>query len=43
MDVEADDLAVRAAVGETEVVREVKQWLKEEGVRVDAFERKGTD
>ncbi|KAF4655558.1 RNA binding motif protein 19 [Perkinsus olseni] len=42
MDVEADDLAVRAAVGETEVVREVKQWLKEEGVRVDAFERKGT-
>ncbi|KAF4683354.1 RNA binding motif protein 19 [Perkinsus olseni] len=40
MDVEADDLAVRAAVGETEVVREVKQWLKEEGVRVDAFERK---
>ncbi|EER15876.1 RNA-binding domain protein, putative [Perkinsus marinus ATCC 50983] len=42
MDVEADDLAVRAAVGETEVVREVKQWLKEERVRVDAFERKGT-
>ena len=38
---ENDDLAIRVAIGETEIVRKTAEWLKSEGVRINAFERKG--
>jgi multiple RNA-binding domain-containing protein 1 len=38
---DSDDLAVRVAIGETEVIRRTAEWLKSEGIRVNAFERKG--
>jgi len=38
---ESDDLAVRVAIGETEVIRKTSEWLRAEGIRVNSFERKG--
>eukprot|EP01029_Cantina_marsupialis_P014725 TRINITY_DN32305_c0_g1_i1.p1 TRINITY_DN32305_c0_g1~~TRINITY_DN32305_c0_g1_i1.p1 ORF type:complete len:648 (-),score=247.38 TRINITY_DN32305_c0_g1_i1:17-1960(-) len=37
MDRDADDLAVRMALGETEVIRETKDFLVSEGVSLDAL------
>lgn len=36
-----DDLAVRAAVGETEVIQQTLKWLKSEGINISAFDRHG--
>ncbi len=41
MDVSVSDLAVRAAIAEMEVIKCTTEWLKTEGIRVNAFERKG--
>ena len=41
IDIGADDLAVRTALAETEVIAQTTNWLKSEGIRVSAFERKG--
>eukprot|EP00123_Amoebidium_parasiticum_P001003 comp11963_c0_seq2/m.6654 comp11963_c0_seq2/g.6654 ORF comp11963_c0_seq2/g.6654 comp11963_c0_seq2/m.6654 type:complete len:788 (-) comp11963_c0_seq2:24-2387(-) len=38
---DADSMAVRMALGETHIIQETKQYLQEEGVRLEAFERKG--
>ena len=38
---QTDDLAVRVAIGETEIIRKTADWLKTEGIRVNAFERRG--
>jgi len=37
---DADNVAVRLALSETQLIVETKQWLKDEGVRLDAFEEK---
>eukprot|EP00746_Dinoflagellata_sp_MGD_P166219 gnl/MRDRNA2_/MRDRNA2_95958_c0_seq1.p1 gnl/MRDRNA2_/MRDRNA2_95958_c0~~gnl/MRDRNA2_/MRDRNA2_95958_c0_seq1.p1 ORF type:complete len:869 (+),score=223.65 gnl/MRDRNA2_/MRDRNA2_95958_c0_seq1:73-2679(+) len=39
---DAEGAAVTAALGETHVIQETKQWLKKEGVSLEAFERTGT-
>lgn len=39
---DAEGAAVTAALTETSVIQQTKNWLKKEGIRVDAFEQKGT-
>mmetsp|Transcript_14237 Transcript_14237/g.28562 ORF Transcript_14237/g.28562 Transcript_14237/m.28562 type:complete len:681 (-) Transcript_14237:102-2144(-) len=41
MDLDSDALAVRVALGETAVLGRTREWLRKEGIRLDAFERKG--
>ena len=37
-----DDVAVRAAIAETEIISQTKEWLITQGVNPAAFERKGS-
>jgi multiple RNA-binding domain-containing protein 1 len=37
-----DDVAVKAAIAETEVISQTKEWLKNNGIMSSAFERSGT-
>jgi multiple RNA-binding domain-containing protein 1 len=37
-----DDVAVRAAIAETEVISQTREWLKQQGISATAFERTGT-
>lgn len=39
---DAEGAAVTAALTETSVIQQTKSWLKKEGIRVDAFEQKGS-
>jgi multiple RNA-binding domain-containing protein 1 len=36
-----DDVAVKAAIAETEVISQTKEWLKQQGISAKAFERSG--
>jgi len=36
-----DDVAVKAAIAETEVISQTKEWLKDQGISASAFERSG--
>eukprot|EP00929_Paragymnodinium_shiwhaense_P036105 TRINITY_DN19399_c0_g1_i3.p1 TRINITY_DN19399_c0_g1~~TRINITY_DN19399_c0_g1_i3.p1 ORF type:complete len:889 (-),score=307.08 TRINITY_DN19399_c0_g1_i3:211-2877(-) len=38
---DSENAAVTAALTETSVIQQTKQWLKREGIRVDAFEQTG--
>ena len=37
-----DDVAVRAAIAETEVIAQTREWLKNQGIAASAFDRSGT-
>lgn len=39
---DAENAAVTAALTETSIIQQTKSWLQREGIRVDAFEQKGT-
>eukprot|EP00388_Colpodella_angusta_P022920 GDKJ01058604.1.p1 GENE.GDKJ01058604.1~~GDKJ01058604.1.p1 ORF type:complete len:1505 (+),score=476.46 GDKJ01058604.1:32-4516(+) len=41
LDLDSEGLAVRIALGEASLLRDTKEWLASEGIRVDAFERVG--
>ncbi|KAF8820794.1 Rna recognition motif-containing protein [Cardiosporidium cionae] len=43
LDMNSNKLAVRIALGETHLIQQTKRWLAQEGIRMDAFERYGTD
>ena len=36
-----DDVAVKAAIAETEVIAQTKEWLRQQGIDLRAFERSG--
>lgn len=38
---DAENAALTAALAETSVIQQTKQWLRREGIRVDAFEQTG--
>jgi multiple RNA-binding domain-containing protein 1 len=37
-----DDVAVKAAIAETEILTQTKEWLRQNGITASAFERTGT-
>lgn len=37
-----DDVAVKAAIAETEVLTQTRDWIKQQGIMISAFERSGT-
>lgn len=39
---DAENIAVTAALTETSVIQQTKTWLKKEGIRVEAFEQRGS-
>lgn len=41
LDGEADNVAVRLALAETNVIQEAKQYLRDNGINVDSFESRG--
>ena len=37
LDVESGNMAVRVALAETEVLEDTRQWLEQQGVRIDVL------
>lgn len=38
LDVESGNMAVRVALAETEVLEDTRQWLEQQGVRIDVLD-----